>query len=300
MILNVPRIPARTAVRHVTRLVATVFAVALATVAAAQNVSDTLRLYVIDGGVLESSPASYQLTDADVETSQLSIAAFLIVHPDGVLLFDALGIADEERIPDGTGRQQTIIRSDRQERHVTLGLPLADQLASIGYEPGDVTHLAFSHLHWDHTANANLFADAAWLVRPAEREMMFSDAPGGARPALYADLEDSETILIDADEHDVFGDGSVVLKAAPGHTPGHQVLFVDLDETGPVVLSGDLYHYPAERSLSRLPVAEMDPGATERSRAEVEAFLERTGATLWIGHDLIEHRNLRKAPEYYE
>ena len=260
-----------------------------------------LRLYILDGGVLESSPASYQLTDDEVQTTQLSIAAYLIVHPDGVLLYDTLGIADEERIPDGTGQPQTIIRPDGQARTVTLGRPLLDQLDDVGYTPADVTHVAFSHLHWDHTANANLFASSAWLVRPEERALMFSEAPGGsARPEFYADLEASNTILMTAQEHDVFGDGRVILKAAPGHSPGHLVLYVDLADTGDVVLSGDLYHYPEERTLNRLPVSEMDQAQTARSREDVERFLERTGATLWIGHDLLHHRTQRMAPEYYD
>ncbi|MDH3420851.1 MAG: N-acyl homoserine lactonase family protein [Gammaproteobacteria bacterium] len=259
------------------------------------------RLYVLEGGVLVSDPGSYQLREDEVASTELSIAAYLIVHRNGVLIWDTLGIADEERIPEGTGAEQTIIRSDRQERHVTLGPPLLEQLAEIGYAPSDVTHLALSHFHWDHTANANAFADATWLVHPVERDSMFSGSAGGsARPATYDQLENSETILVTADEHDVFGDGTVILKAAPGHTPGHQVLYVNLPRTGGVVLSGDLYHYPEERSLHRMPVNEERGGATGPSRQAVEAFLERKQAELWIGHDLIAHRNLNKAPAYYD
>ena len=43
--------------------------------------------------------------------------------------------------------------------------------------------------------------------------------------------------LLDGD-YDVFGDGSVVIKAAYGHTPGHQVLYLKLPRTGPVLLAG--------------------------------------------------------------
>lgn len=260
-----------------------------------------LRLYVIDGGVLVSNPASYDLRAEDVQSAELSIAAYLIEHPEGVLLFDTLGIADHERIPDGTGRQQTIIRPDGAERHVTLAAPLREQLAAIGYEPSEITDLALSHLHWDHSANANLFTEAVWHVWPLEHELMFAGEPGGsARPEMYSALTASETVLISEDEHDVFGDGRVILKAAPGHSPGHLVLYVDLDNTGGVVLSGDLYHYPEERSLDRFPVSEFNMEQTRASRAAVEEFLDRTGAQLWIGHDLIQHRQLSKAPQFYD
>jgi N-acyl homoserine lactone hydrolase len=259
------------------------------------------QLYVLDGGILVSDPASYDLTLDQVASPELSIAAYLVVHPNGLLMWDTLGIADLERIPNGTGIQQTIIRTDMKERHVTLGRSLQEQLADIGYSPSDVTHLALSHFHWDHTANANLFAHATWLVRPEERALMFSDAPGGsARPMVYADLKDSPTIEVTVDDYDVFGDGTVILKAAQGHSAGHQVLYVSLQNTGGVVLSGDLYHYPEERTLNRLPVAEFNGPQTSASRERIETFLKRMNAELWIGHDLIAHQAMRMAPAYYD
>jgi len=262
---------------------------------------EALRLYIIDGGELVSNPANYHLSDAEVASPNLSIAAYLIVHPKGILMWDTLGVADDERQPGGTGTVQTIVRLDQQERYITLAPSMHEQLASIGYTPSYITHLALSHYHWDHTANANLFAHATWLVHENERAEMFSDAPGGsARPQTYSALANSKTEIITEDEHDVFGDGKVILKSAPGHSPGHQVLFVDLPNTGPVVLSGDLYHYPEERSLNRLPVSEFDVAETVASRAAVEEFLSRHNAKLWIGHDLIAFRKMNKAPAFYD
>ena len=66
------------------------------------------------------------------------------------------------------------------------------------------------------------------------------------------------------------------------------------------MLAGDLYHYPEERSLNRLPTTEFNEAQTARSRADLEAFLKKTGSQLWIQHDLTAHNTLRKAPEYYE
>ena len=116
----------------------------------------------------------------------------------------------------------------------------------------------------------------------------------------YSALKDSKTILIDKDEWDVFGDGTVVIKSTPGHTPGHNVLFLKMKKTGPVVLSGDLYHYPEERTLKRLPVSEFNKDQTAASRAELETFLKKTGAQLWIEHDIIGNAKLKKAPAFYE
>jgi glyoxylase-like metal-dependent hydrolase (beta-lactamase superfamily II) len=267
----------------------------------AQNNTVTApRLYVFDGGVLASETARYRLTDADVEEVELSVASYLIVHPRGVLMWDAGAVADHER-GGGLGYAQRLVRRDNQERFVELAPMLTSQLASAGYRPSDVTHVALSHYHWDHTADANLFAGAQWLVPQKEHEKMFSaDPPGGTRPVTYTALKNARTTLITANEHDVFGDGTVVIRQANGHTEGHTVLYVKLAKTGGVVLSGDLYHYPAERTLNRLPTFEVSEAETQAARIELEAFLTRTGSQLWIQHDLPAHRKLKKAPEYYE
>ena len=259
------------------------------------------RLYVLDGGILESDPARYRLTKEEVATSQLSVAAYLIVHPKGVLMWDAGAVVDADWTPTDTPVRQHIVLADSQERFVTLRRSLLSQLAASGYKAADVTHLALSHYHWDHTANANAFAGATWFVRQVERDAMFVDKPVGAvRPATYASLKTSRTVIVSDDEHDVFGDGTVILKQAPGHTPGHQVLYVKLAQTGGVMLSGDLYHYPQERTLGRLPTFEFSEDQTRGSRQAVEAFLMRTGARLWIQHDLTAHATLKKAPQYYD
>jgi glyoxylase-like metal-dependent hydrolase (beta-lactamase superfamily II) len=258
------------------------------------------RIYVFDGGVLASETARYRLTDADVEEVSLSVASYLIVHPRGVLMWDAGAVADHERIGP-VGVEQRLLRRDGQERFVKLGQTLASQLAAAGYQPLDVTHLALSHYHWDHTADANLFARAHWLVSKPEHDAMFSaDPPGGTRPETYSALKNSHSTIITADEHDVFGDGTVIIKQAHGHTEGHTVLYVKLANTGGVVLSGDLYHYPAERTLGRLPTFEVSEADTKAARAQIERFLERTDSELWIQHDLVAHRKLKLAPEYYD
>ena len=130
--------------------------------------------------------------------------------------------------------------------------------------------------------------------------MFGANPPGGTRPETYSALAKAKTTIISANEHDVFGDGTVIIKQAPGHTEGHAVLFVKLAKTGPLVLSGDLYHYPAERTLKRLPTFEVSEAETQAARDDVERFLERMGAKLWIQHDLAAFRKLDLAPKYYE
>lgn len=260
-----------------------------------------VRLYVFDGGTLGSDPTRYNLTKEDVGVTDLSVAAYLVVHPKGVLLWDTGAIPDSAWKPTGSPVEQQLMLGDGRGRRVVLTQSLQAQLAASGFAPKDVTHLALSHQHWDHTANANLFTGATWLVRQVERDVMFGPKPSPtARPDTFARLKNSRTTILVQPEHDVFGDGTVIVKLAAGHTEGHQVLYVKLPKTGGVLLSGDLYHYPQERTLDRYPNFEVSVAQTRTARRDVEAFLTRTGARLWIQHDLTAHNKLKKAPAYYD
>jgi glyoxylase-like metal-dependent hydrolase (beta-lactamase superfamily II) len=251
--------------------------------------------------VLESDPTRYRLTPQEVKTTALSVAAFLVVHPRGTLMWDSGAIADDSWTPTGAPVERRFMLSNGQPRTVTLRASLKSQLATAGYTPERITYFALSHYHWDHVANANQFAAATWLVRKVERDGMFPQpALEPPQPSTYAALLASKTTIIDGDDYDVFGDGTVVIKKAAGHTPGHQVLYVKLPRTGGVVITGDLYHYAEERSLKRLPTTEFDENATRASRAAIEAFLTQTGAKLWIQHDLTGFGALKKAPAYYD
>jgi N-acyl homoserine lactone hydrolase len=251
----------------------------------------SVRLYVFDCGRLKSANPQ-PLLDHGVTTTDMSVAAYLIVHPRGTLVWDTGVIPDELVKPEGT-----------TEARATVRTTLSGQLTEIGYKPADITYLALSHNHYDHIANANQFAASTWLVSKAERDVMFPEKPpekqNTAAPRFSA-LKNAKTKILDGD-YDVFGDGTVMIIATPGHTPGHQSLLVKLAKTGPIILTGDLYHYPVE-----LDDREFSPNGgkvsdrEKASRAKIDALIKASGATLWIGHDLKLFEKLKKSPEYYE
>jgi glyoxylase-like metal-dependent hydrolase (beta-lactamase superfamily II) len=209
-------------------------------------------------------------------------------------------VPDEEWTPTGGPVAHHLVLPDASERDLTLRRRLLDQLAELGHTPADITYLALSHYHWDHVANANAFASATWLVREVERDTMFAEIPPVTVPENYARLERSNTVIIQDDDYDVFGDGTVVIKSAPGHTPGHQVLYLKLPRTGDVLLSGDLYHFPESRALGRVPTFDVDQEQTPVTRQAIEAFLATTGAQLWIQHDAVGNARLKKSPQFYD
>ena len=253
----------------------------------------SVRLYVFDCGKLDIPDITpYQLTRAEIATNMMSVPCFLVAHPKGTLMWDVGVVPDRLIAPGRTGTLRGYGSSTRK---------LEMQLTEIGYVPSDITYLSFSHFHWDHIGNANLFARATWLVRKAERDVMFADPPSPrTEPENFSALKDSKTTLITRADYDVFGDGKVVIKSAPGHSPGHQVLFVNLANSGPVVLSGDLYHYPEERRLKKVPTTEFDRDQSAASRVAIEAFLAQTRAQLWIQHDFNGNSKLKKSPSYYD
>ena len=93
----------------------------------------------------------------------------------------------------------------------------------------------------------------------------------------------------------------MIIKAAPGHTPGHQVLILRLASTGRIMLSGDLYHYPQERSFNRAPPDnEFNVEQSAASRRRIEEYLKATKTQLWIEHDFNAIATLKKAPAFYD
>jgi glyoxylase-like metal-dependent hydrolase (beta-lactamase superfamily II) len=253
----------------------------------------SLRLYVFNCGSLDiSDPERFRFKKEELATTNLSVGCYLIAHPRGTLMWDVGAVPDSALKP---GEKSAL------EGYATITETLKSQLKNIGYEPSDIQYLAFSHYHYDHIANANQFAGATWLVRKVERDAMFAaKPPDKVNPVNYGLLKNSKTITIPTDDYDVFGDGTVVMKLAPGHTPGHQVLYLKLPKTGPVLLSGDLYHYPEERELKRVPTFETDQAQTVATRETIDKFLKESGAQLWIQHDYIANSKLKKAPQFYE
>jgi N-acyl homoserine lactone hydrolase len=273
----------------------------LALSGAAPAGTSTVRLYVLDCGTINTDPpgvARYHVTAQEAGNPNFAVPCFLVVHPRGAMLWDVGTIpdADVEHAAPNPARYDI-----NPVAHAVVSRTLKGQLAALGYTPADIKYVAISHAHKDHTANLNAFAGSTWLVRPAERAFMWKPNNERVEPRFYSQLEKSPSTAIESDEYDVFGDGRVVLKAAPGHTPAHQVLVLRLAATGRVMLSGDLYHYAAERTYHRAPPEnEFNVEESARSRSMIEEYLRKTGTALWIQHDFLANARLKKAPAYYE
>jgi N-acyl homoserine lactone hydrolase len=219
---------------------------------------------------------------------------YLVRHAKGWLLWDS-GNADRlAALPNGlTNPQGTITAFMRK--------PLADSLKEIGVAPADIQHFAMSHSHGDHTGNANLFASSAVYMQTAEYDALFGPEPQkyNFNAANVEKLRGAKIVKLNGD-YDVFGDGSAVIKAAPGHTPGHQVLVVRLPKTGPVMLSGDMVHLVYSWLNRVVPSFNYDVGQSLKSIDDMKAYGTSIGAQLWVNHDKDQHASIPKAPSFVQ
>ncbi|PCJ26238.1 MAG: hypothetical protein COA96_05715 [SAR86 cluster bacterium] len=245
-----------------------------------------LKLTVFDCGHLSFPDVSaFGLSNEETSVRELIVPCYLIQHNDHLMVWDAgLPLTDVGRTGGNSRYDESFL----------------DQLASMGISPDDVDFIAFSHMHYDHTGAANAFQQATLLIQETEAIAAFDHGADNPvfRPALYSELTNSTRRTLNGDA-DVFGDGSVKIISSPGHTPGHQVLYLELENFGPLILSGDLYHFEASRTLRSTPVFNTNREESLESMDKVEALIESTGATFWIQHNQELAETLNLAPAFY-
>jgi glyoxylase-like metal-dependent hydrolase (beta-lactamase superfamily II) len=256
--------------------------------------SAEIRLYALDCGhaVFKDLSGFSDTGEYDRKSGEIAVPCFLIRHPKGDLLWDT-GLGDHYNFPrEGTDVAPGV--------HVTVPVTLLAQLQSIRVAPKAINFVAFSHLHWDHTGNANDFPDSVWIMNKAElAASLILPPPGGVLPETWSTYKNAKTESIDGD-YDVFGDGKVMILRAPGHTPGHQVLKLKLQKSGTVILSGDLYHLRADRTFKRVPVYNANRADTLASMARVETIIKNTHGRLIVQHDPKDFALLPKPPAYLD
>ena len=179
---------------------------------------------------------------------------------------------------------------------LTLERTLIEQLADIDMSPKDIEFISISHSHFDHSGQAALFPESQWLVNKDEFDYMFSSDANKAQNVAFSELNKS----IHSGNQDVFGDGSVMILALPGHTPGHSALQINLAESGPILLTGDLYHRSESRELKRVPRFNSDEAQTRESMEIFETLARDSGARVIIQHEPKDVATLPKPPEFLQ
>lgn len=254
-----------------------------------------VQLYAMDCGRANFADIGMFADDGSMngQSRTLVVPCFLIRHPSGDLIWDS-GFPESIAAMPGGRMALPSMGAD-----VTMASSLTAQLAQLQLTPADIEFVSFSHQHGDHTGNGNLFTAATWIVDADERTYMFSDEARGAQSfAGYAQLENAETRLIEGDgDLDVFGDGSVTVIQAPGHTPGHTVLMVRLANVGPVLLTGDMWHLAESRERRLVPSFNVDRAQTLASMDKLEALITAENVRVVRQHVTEDFDALPRFPE---
>ena len=240
------------------------------------------RMYVLYCGDIALNDAS-DFTPGASGPGALTVTCYLIKHARGWVLFDTgLGDAIIDR-PDGQKSQAGVW---------TVKKTLASQLAELGLKPADINYVALSHSHGDHVGNLNLFPQATLVVQKPEFEWK--------PPVVVSPFKPGMKAITPEGDHDLFGDGSIVMIATYGHSPGHQNLLVRLPNTGAVLLTGDSVHTKANWDSGRVPQRNFNVPQSLAALERMRAVLKEAKAQLWIGHETSEVPLRKYAPAYYD
>ena len=253
-----------------------------------------VRLYALDCGRITFKDMG-EFSDTgewDGKPANLSDPCFLIHHAKGWLLWDT-GLGDAIAAnKDGADPEPGV--------HVSVPVTLVDQLKQLKLAPADVTYVAFSHFHFDHTGNANLFGASTWLLNKTELAAAEGPNPPFGVDATKVGAHKNAKSKEFGGDYDVFGDGTVKILAAPGHTQGHQCLEIKLAKSGTVILSGDLYHQRRNRAERLIPTFNTDRADTQSSMDRIERIVKNAHARFVIQHAAEDFAELPKFPAYLD
>lgn len=244
--------------------------------AAAQEVTLT-RLECGNGS---NDPRRFTDTYAYTETAKpFTFSCYVIRHGNDVMVWDTGYLPGS--VPNATNK------------------PLADLLKQIKVDPAEVKYVGISHFHADHTGQLGPLKNATLLIGKKDWEGITATPPlAGANAKGFEEwiAEKRKVEQLTADK-DVFGDGSVMILRAPGHTPGHTMLLVRLKGMGPVVLSGDAAHFHENYVNEGVPSFNDDRAQTIASIQRIKGIEKNLKATVIIQHD---PRDIGKLPTFPE
>ena len=230
------------------------------------STNSNLRLYVFDCGSIKFQDISnFGLSNNATQVRELFVPCYLIEHKKGRLLWDA-------GLPlDIVGKGVITVRPGIEQLYK---VSLLEQLQSLAVHPDEIDFIAMSHMHSDHVGAAERFIQSTLLIQEEEFEAAFRNVSNFPVFDIsnYQELENNKRVTLTGN-FDVFGDGSVIIISAPGHTPGHQVLLLRLKNYGPILLSGDLYHFVKSRELQAIPAFNTDAEKTLESMKKIEKIV---------------------------
>lgn len=224
----------------------------------------------------------------------IPVPSYLITHPKGNVVFDT-GIhcrAIDDPV-ERLGKEVSKIFVPRTKP----GEEIVSQLAKFKLTPDDITYVINSHFHFDHAGGNEFFPRSTFLVQ--QSELAAARDPKLRRKAFFdpKDFDHQLNYQTVTGEHDIFGDGTLVLFPTHGHTPGHQSLRIRVAKGTAIVLTGDACYTKINMDQDVLPSVAFDEAEMYRSLGRLRDLRDKHGATIIYGHDPQQWKEIPHAPE---
>ena len=246
--------------------------------AASAQTPPEVTLTRLDCGSGVNDPRRFSDTFAYTETTKpFTFSCYVIRHGDDVMVWD-------------TGYLPGSVKNATNK-------PIVDLLKQINVDPDQVKYVGISHFHADHTGQLAPFKNATLLIGKGDWDGVTATPPmGGANVKGFAQwIAEKRKVEPQSSDKDVFGDGSVMMLRAPGHTPGHSILLVRLKDKGPVLLIGDAVHFHENYAMNGVPGFNYSRAQTIASIERIKSIEKNLKATVIIQHD---PRDIGKLPPF--
>jgi glyoxylase-like metal-dependent hydrolase (beta-lactamase superfamily II) len=211
-------------------------------------------------------------------------SCYLVRNGDRYLLWD-------------TGIDGALVGKPKDKEGSFLKERIVTQLARIGVRPEAVNFVGVSHYHYDHTGQLPDFTASTLLIGKGDWEIV--KVWGGAKARFDSWLNGASKVDPVEGDRDIFGDGKVVMLDLPGHTEGHHGLLVKL-ASGPVLLTGDQYHFTAQVKNRGVPIFNVNRADTLASMDRFDRLAENWKAKVIIQHEPDDVAKLPAFPEAAE
>lgn len=187
-----------------------------------------VKVTILETGYLES-PHAMNVRGGSWDKYRSGVMGVVLRHPKGTWLLDAgFGENAQQHFEDVTPAIMQAAAS------LTVKSGMAAQLKNIGLSPDDLDGILLTHAHWDHVSGLEDMLQVPLLLNAAEEDFIRSGSEHAALAARWVDdltinqyEYDGPVVEGFGKSHDLMGDGSILLLAMPGHTPGSMAVLVN-------------------------------------------------------------------------
>lgn len=247
------------------------------------------------------APARLAATLSDRRwTEPLPIHAWLIEHPEGLILVDTgetAQVAEPGYLPAWQVYFELAVRA-----RVAPEDEIGPRLRALGFDPDDVRWVVLTHLHSDHAGGVGHFPRSEILVTRREH----ANAQGllgklrGFLPHRWPAWFDPRLVELDESpygpfpaSHRLTAAGDVVLVPTPGHTPGHVSVVVETGSES-LFLAGDASYTEELMLAGAVDGVSPDGRASRRSTARIRDFCAGRPTVYLPSHDPGSAQRLRE------